>query len=136
VVALNAVLFCKEVGFLQVIFEGDASQVISDINSPHPHFSKAGHLTKSVIRELESFRKAIFVYVPRELNEVAHTLAKEAVVRKIDDCSDLYFNEAEFYQKKKKKLSSLIVSKPSLVKVFKVSFFFFFFFFFFFLFYF
>lgn len=84
--ALKAVLFCKEVGFSQVIFEGDASQVILDINSPPPHFSKAGHLTEIVIKELEGFRKAIFVHVPRELNEVAHTLAKEAAVRKIDDC--------------------------------------------------
>jgi hypothetical protein len=83
---LKAVLFCKEVGFLQVIFEGVVSQVISNINSPPPHFSKAGHLTESVIRELEGFRKATFAHVPRELNEVAHTLAKEAVVHKIDDC--------------------------------------------------
>jgi hypothetical protein len=74
------------VGFLQVIFEGDVSLVISNINSSPPHFSQAGHLTESVIRQLEGFIKAIFVHVPRELNEVAHTLAKEAVVRKIDDC--------------------------------------------------
>jgi hypothetical protein len=45
-----AVLFCKELGLSEVIFEGDAAQVISDINSPPPpHFSKAGHITECII---------------------------------------------------------------------------------------
>jgi ribonuclease HI len=104
--ALKAVLFCKEVGFSQVIFEGDASQVILDINSPPPHFSKAGHLTESVIKELRSFRKATFVHVPRELNEVAHTLAKEAAVRKVDNC---WLEEVPVC------ISSLVVREKSLI---------------------
>jgi hypothetical protein len=44
----------KCIGVDIVIFEGDAAQVISDINSP-PHFSKAGHITESVSLELKSF---------------------------------------------------------------------------------
>jgi ribonuclease HI len=44
--ALMAVLFCKELGLSKVIFEGDAAQVIYDINSLPPHFSKAGHITE------------------------------------------------------------------------------------------
>lgn len=37
--AIHAVLFCKEVGFLDVIFESDALQVIREINSKPPYAS-------------------------------------------------------------------------------------------------
>jgi hypothetical protein len=52
--ALYAVMFNGSFGFLEVVFEGDASQVISDINSPPHHFSKAGQFSKSVISESKS----------------------------------------------------------------------------------
>jgi D-alanine-D-alanine ligase-like ATP-grasp enzyme len=36
--ALWAILFCKEVGFFNVIIEDDATHVVNEINSP-PHIS-------------------------------------------------------------------------------------------------
>jgi ribonuclease HI len=84
--ALMAVLFSKELGLSEVIFEGDIAQVISDINSPPPHFSKAGHITESMSLELEGFQYANFVHVPKELNSVAHVLAKKAAMYNLDCC--------------------------------------------------
>jgi hypothetical protein len=37
--ALEAVHFAKEVGFLDAIFEGDATHVITEINSNPPYLS-------------------------------------------------------------------------------------------------
>jgi hypothetical protein len=44
--ALNAVQFCKEVGFLDVMFEGDASQVIREVNSGPSFLSRFAILLK------------------------------------------------------------------------------------------
>jgi hypothetical protein len=42
--ALQAVQFSKEVGFRDVIFEGDAAQVVKEITTHSPRFSKVSHL--------------------------------------------------------------------------------------------
>jgi ribonuclease HI len=83
--ALWAVKFCKEVGFFEVILEGDAAQVVNGIISPLPHLAKSGHLTESIIQELQGFKSAIFVHVKRECNNVAHTLARLAVDQNFSD---------------------------------------------------
>jgi len=80
---LYVIMFSKSFGLLEVVFEGNASQVIFDINSPLPHFSKVGQFTKSVISESKDLRFVSFVHPPRESNEVAHVLAKTAIVRKL-----------------------------------------------------
>lgn len=41
-----AVRFCLEMEFREVIFEGDAVQVIDDFCSPLPHLSSSGHILK------------------------------------------------------------------------------------------
>jgi ribonuclease HI len=51
--ALNAVQFCKEVGFLDVMLEGDASQVIREVNSGPPILSRIGHFVESIRREVK-----------------------------------------------------------------------------------
>jgi hypothetical protein len=53
--ALWAVLFCKECGFLDVIFEGDASQVVNEIHSKPPFLSTTSHLIESISQEILSF---------------------------------------------------------------------------------
>lgn len=83
--ALWAVKFCKEVGFFEVILEGDAAQVVNDIISPLPHLAKSGHLTESIIQELQGFRSATIVHVKRECNNVAHTLARLVVDQNFSD---------------------------------------------------
>ncbi|XP_062173543.1 uncharacterized protein LOC133879005 [Alnus glutinosa] len=84
--ALWAILFCKEFGFLDVIFEGDASQVVNKIHSKPPFLSATGHLIESIVQEIQGLRSATFVHVHRECNGAAHLLAKEAVVHEEETC--------------------------------------------------
>jgi hypothetical protein len=65
-------------GSFDIILEGDALQIVLEINSGSPSVSCFGHFIDSINRELSSFRSAKFVYIPRELNSAAHVLAKEA----------------------------------------------------------
>jgi hypothetical protein len=81
--ALHAILFSREVGFFDVVFEGDALQVVRDINSAPPYSSRIGHFIESINQELGCFRSSSVVFVPRECNVAAHTLAKEAVSRRL-----------------------------------------------------
>jgi hypothetical protein len=53
--ALLAVQFSKEVGFMDVLFEGDAAQVVKEIQSEHPSFSRVGHLLDCIQSEMRSF---------------------------------------------------------------------------------
>jgi hypothetical protein len=76
--ALEAVVFCKEAGFRDVIMEGDALNVVKEINSNPPYLSRLGHFVEAIKRELHFFQSIHFVYAPRELNYAAHGLAKEA----------------------------------------------------------
>jgi ribonuclease HI len=80
--ALWAVLFCKEVGFINVIIEGDAAQVVIEINSPPPYLSNTGQFTESIIKETKGLRTVKFNHVHRELNGAAHALAKVAAEQK------------------------------------------------------
>lgn len=85
--AMEACLFCKEVGFFDIILEGDALQIVLEIkliNSGLPFLSRFGHFIDSINRELSSFRSTKFVHVPRELNSAAHVLAKEASLHCLD----------------------------------------------------
>jgi hypothetical protein len=84
--ALWAVLFGREAGFSEVVFEGDAAQVVAEIHSPPPYLSTNGHMIESIIEEVKGFRGAKFVHVNRECNIVAHVLAKEAANRRLSKC--------------------------------------------------
>jgi ribonuclease HI len=46
--ALLAMQFNKEIGFLDVIFEGDTAQVINEINSEPPYTSRVGHFLENI----------------------------------------------------------------------------------------
>jgi hypothetical protein len=74
----NAIIFCKEMGYNNVIFEGDALQVIKAIETEGPCMSSYGHLIDCIRGELCSFENACFIHVSREANNAAHTLAKLA----------------------------------------------------------
>jgi len=81
--ALWAVLFCKAANFSDVIFEGDSTQVVAELSSSPPYLSKNGHLTESIVQEIQCFRFAKFVHVHQECNSVAHVIAKEAAICKL-----------------------------------------------------
>jgi ribonuclease HI len=83
--ASYAVIFYLEVGFFDIIVEGDALQVIKDINSS-PHFlSRNGHLIEGIKQEMQQFRSCSLVHVPRTCNEATHCLAKSVVECYCDD---------------------------------------------------
>jgi ribonuclease HI len=86
IAALGAVTFSSEAGFFDVICEGDAAQVVADINSDPPFLSSTGHFIESIHLEMLGLRSCRFVFAPREANMAAHTLAKEAICNKNDVC--------------------------------------------------
>lgn len=53
---------------------------------PPPHLSSAGHITESILQELKVFGSSSFVHVRRSLNEVAHILAREALMNSFNAC--------------------------------------------------
>jgi hypothetical protein len=53
--ALEAVVFCKEAGFRDVIMEGDALNVVKEINSNPPYLSRLGHFVEAIKREFDFF---------------------------------------------------------------------------------
>jgi hypothetical protein len=59
---------------------------VTEINSSPPHLSKAGHIAESILLELNNLRSFSFVHVRRALNEVAHVLAREALVNNLNFC--------------------------------------------------
>lgn len=48
-----AVSFSKDVGFFNVVFEGDALRVIREANSEPPLFSRSGHFIEGVQQKLK-----------------------------------------------------------------------------------
>jgi ribonuclease HI len=88
--ASYAVSFYLEVGFFHVIFEGDALNVIREVNSNPPYLSKSGHFIEGIKQEVLNLNSYSFVHVSRALNEAAHTLAKSAA---INFCDDVWLEE-------------------------------------------
>jgi hypothetical protein len=84
--ALLAMQFSKEVGFFYVIFEGDAAQVINEINSVPPYTSRVGHFLENIHLEKGCFKSVTFSFIPRECNSAAHNLANEASNNYVDHC--------------------------------------------------
>ncbi|XP_059441827.1 uncharacterized protein LOC132174149 [Corylus avellana] len=76
--ALHAVLFSKEMSFGNVLFEGDAMQVIKMIDSKGPCFSSYGQFIEGIKLELRGVENARFLHVLRDANNAAHVLAKLA----------------------------------------------------------
>ena len=76
--AANSVIFCKELGYTNIIFEGDAMQIIKAIEVEDPCLRSYGHIIDCIRRELSCFENASVIHVRREANIVAHTLAKLA----------------------------------------------------------
>jgi predicted nucleic acid-binding Zn ribbon protein len=85
--ASHAAIFCTQVGFLNVIFEGDTLKVIKDVNSP---LSRSGHFMEGIKQEVLHFSSYSFVHVGRVSNEAAHVLAKTAAV---SFCDDTWFDQ-------------------------------------------
>jgi hypothetical protein len=55
IAALFSMQFSKEVGFLDVVFEGDAAQVVKEINFVPPYVSRVGHFLENIHLEKGCF---------------------------------------------------------------------------------
>ncbi|XP_059429170.1 uncharacterized protein LOC132162980 [Corylus avellana] len=82
--ALHAVQFCIEQCYSKAWFEGDALQVVKEVNSELPCESMHGHLTEAIKEHLQGLNQAILTHTRREANAAAHELAVEARTHVID----------------------------------------------------
>jgi ribonuclease HI len=82
--ALHAVLFCSEMGYSKAWFEGDALQVVNEVNSPLPCDSMHGHLIQAIKEGLQGLNQTSFTHTKREANAVAHEPAVEARTHVMD----------------------------------------------------
>jgi ribonuclease HI len=77
--ALHATIFAKDLGLVDIIFEGDAKQIITAINVEHPCLRSYGHLIDGAAAALVGLGNSRFSHVKREANCTAHGLAKLAL---------------------------------------------------------
>jgi len=68
--AVEAVPFCTEVGFFEVLLEGDAKQVVTEVNVAGPNLSAVGQFVTGIQVELQGLRHTTMVYVGKESNNV------------------------------------------------------------------
>jgi hypothetical protein len=78
IAAIYAVIFGKEQGYRQIIFEGDALRVVQAINDTCSRQSCFGHFVEGIKMELQTLEQGVFTHVAREANGDAHVLAKLA----------------------------------------------------------
>jgi ribonuclease HI len=82
--ALEAILFCKNAGFFTVLLEGDAKQMVNEVNNSFLNLSTAGHFIEGIILEMQWLKYESMVYVGREANNVTRCLANEAFSMAVD----------------------------------------------------
>jgi hypothetical protein len=82
--AYETVVFCKEVRFYEIILEGDAKQVVDDVNSRTPKHDVSGRFLEGTIMEMPGLRGVSISHVSRDANNVTHQLAKEASTKEMD----------------------------------------------------
>jgi ribonuclease HI len=77
--AFHEVMFAKELGLSNVIFEGDALSIVNTINSNRPCEAIYGHFVEDVKRCMGELTSLRFIHVVRGANSATHKLAKEAL---------------------------------------------------------
>jgi ribonuclease HI len=78
IAAIYAIIFGKEQGYWQIIFERDAVRVVQAINDTYSRQSSFGHFVEGIKMELQTLEQGVFTHVAREANGDAHVLAKLA----------------------------------------------------------
>ena len=76
--AKRALIFALELGFDQVILEGDSEIAIRAMNSDDYMAAPFGHLIADIKALAPHFRSLVFYHTRRLGNKVAHSLAREA----------------------------------------------------------
>jgi len=67
-----------------IILEGDAKQVVDDVNSRTPKHDVSGRFVEGIIMEMQGLRGVFISHVSRDANNVAHQLAKEASTKEVN----------------------------------------------------
>ena len=99
--ARRAVLFSSELGFHNLIIEGDSSSVIKLLQDRCSSHFQGGHILKDIMSHLDSFVSCSFSHVGRQGNAVAHALAQRA---------RLYFPSAAWTEYVPPAISSFVLS--------------------------
>ncbi|XP_039003792.1 uncharacterized protein LOC120130668 [Hibiscus syriacus] len=73
--AVHAMVFVLDLGFKEVIIEGDSRSVVSRLSSTDPDFSEIGAFIWDARRRSEAFSTRAFRFTPRNSNRAAHQLA-------------------------------------------------------------
>ena len=76
----RAVAFAKELSLFEVIFEGDCLRIIKAINTKEPCHTLFGHIIEEIRSLSFALRTCSFQHVRRMGNNLAHALARRAVV--------------------------------------------------------
>jgi ribonuclease HI len=77
--ALLAAEFCRDLGFLDVILEGDSLSVIQAIRNPNMSWTAYGQIIGDAKMVLSTRRSWMVNHVRRTANFAANTLAKAAL---------------------------------------------------------
>ena len=77
--AWKALTFTHELGFQNVILEGDALGLIQPLKSQERNLCPLGLLMEDVKIYLNHFQRVLYSHVKRNGNSVAHNLAKHAI---------------------------------------------------------
>ena len=93
--AQHAVLFSSELGFQNLIVEGDSSSVIKLLQDRCLSHFQGGHILKDIMSHLDSFVSCSFSHVGRQGNAVAHALAQP---RELDYIFPLRLGRSMFLQ--------------------------------------
>jgi ribonuclease HI len=65
---LQAIRFCREMGFTKVHFEGDAKSVIDSVHSDMVYSSGVGHLIEDIKFEIQASQQWKLTFIKREGN--------------------------------------------------------------------
>ena len=71
-------LFSRESGFYNPVFEGDLSTVIKSLQDRIVSHAQGGHILKDILSHLNSFHNCSFSHIGRQGNVVTHALAQRA----------------------------------------------------------
>jgi len=66
--ALHVVIFSKEIGFTQIMLEGDAIQIVREINSESSQLRRNEHLVDDIKNVLSSLHSFKVIHVKRTAN--------------------------------------------------------------------
>jgi ribonuclease HI len=75
---LFALEFCNDLGYVNVVSEGDSLQVIKAITDSEYHLHKIGHFLEAINLRANDFSVCKWSHCARDANEVAHLLARRA----------------------------------------------------------